>query len=205
MNYLNTLLLGFVVAFLGLLPPGMINMTALKVSMEAGRRDALFFILGATVINVVEAFIAVTFIQFLVRHPQIIDYLNYGAIAIFLGLAIFFFYHAHHADQELVADERLSNPFLAGLVVSAMNLMTVPYFVGAGAILKTQGWLQVDAPHNYLFGLGAMVGVFLLFFLYIWFADFIQRRVKFISRNINYILSVVFVALAVLAVLNVVE
>lgn len=202
MEYAQALLIGFLVAFFGLLPPGMINMTILKVSLEAGRREAILFTLGAVVLTVVEAFLAATFIRFLVGHPQITEYLNYAGIVIFLGLAVFFYYKARRPIDRTV-EEEMSNPFWKGFGVAAANLLTIPYLIGACALLRSRGWLEVEPPCNYLFAAGTMVGSLALFFLYIWFAELIDRHVDFIARNVNYILAVLLLGMAVLTAVRV--
>ena len=63
--------------------------------------------------------------------------------------------------------------------------------------------LQVDPPHNYVFALGTVFGSFLLFFIYVLFAEYIQKRVQFIAKNINYILSLLFLVLALVTIYNV--
>jgi threonine/homoserine/homoserine lactone efflux protein len=202
MEYLHTFLLAVLMAFLGFLPPGMINMTALKRGMEHGRGEAVKFILGAVTVILLQAFIAVTFAQFLVRNPQIIDWLTYAAIAVFLGLAIYFFRQARRlVDISDAAGQR--NPFWGGLALSSMNMLAVPFFLSYSTLLEAGGWLRIDPPHNFVFALGATAGSFLLFFGYVWFAEFIQRRVQFIARNINYILALLFLGLAAVTGYNV--
>jgi len=44
------LFLGFFIAFLAVIPPGLINMTAAKISLQEGKNEAISFALGASVI-----------------------------------------------------------------------------------------------------------------------------------------------------------
>ena len=60
----------------------------------------------------------------------------------------------------------------------------------------------MEPPHNIVFSIGAAAGAFGLFFIYILFAEFIQRRVQFIAQNINYILSALFLLLTVTTVVK---
>jgi threonine/homoserine/homoserine lactone efflux protein len=50
LDFLLPFFLGFVIAVIGILPPGLINMTAAKVSVVDGRNEAISFVIGATVI-----------------------------------------------------------------------------------------------------------------------------------------------------------
>ena len=88
--------------------------------------------------------------------------------------------------------------------MSSMNMLAIPFFLGYGTMMEAAGWLQTQSPHNFIFAFGAVAGAFLLFFTYILFAEFIQRRIQFVARNINYILSGLFLVLAVTTIIKVV-
>ncbi len=201
MEFLNTFLLAVLVAFIGFMPPGMINMTSLKMSIENHRREALLFVAGAVTVILVQSFIAVTFAKYLGRNPQIIEYLTYAAIVVFLGLAYLFYRQARQQVKLDLKDQKRSS-YLAGLTMSSMNMLAIPFFLGYSTFLEAKGWINLDPPHNYIFSLGAVAGAFLLFFIYILFAEYIQRRVQFIAKNINYILSLLFLTLALITIYN---
>lgn len=201
MEYLNTFFLAVLVAFVGFMPPGMINMTSLKMSLEHHRKQAVLFVLGAVTIILVQAFLAVTFAKFLVRNPHIIEYLSYAAIVVFLGLSYMFYRQARRQLRLQVKDQK-RNSYLAGLTMSSMNMLAIPFFLGYSTLLEAKGWLNIDPPHNYVFSVGAVVGSFLLFFIYVLFAEYIQKRVQFIAKNINYILSLLFLVLAIITIYN---
>lgn len=202
MEYLNTFLLAVLVAFVGFMPPGMINMTSLKMSLDYQRKQAVLFVAGAVTIILIQAFLAVTFAKYLARNPQIIEYLSYAAILVFLGLAYMFFRQARQ-QLKLRVGEQKRNSYLAGLTMSSMNMLSIPFFLGYSTLLEAKGWMNIDPPHNYIFSLGAVAGSFLLFFIYILFAEYIQKRVQFVAKNINYILSLLFLILAIITIYNV--
>jgi len=80
--------------------------------------------------------------------------------------------------------------------------LAIPFFLGYSTLMEAKGWLVIDPPHNYIFALGAVAGAFVLFFLYVLFAEYIQKRVQFIAKNINYILSLLFLTLALITIYN---
>lgn len=201
MAYLITFLLAMLVAFVGFMPPGMINMTSLKMSLENSRRDAVWFVTGAVSVILVQAFLAVTFAKYLARNPQIIEYLTYAAIVVFLGLALLFYQQATR-KVNLKVDTKKQNNYLAGMTMSSMNMLAIPFFLGYSTLLEARGWLEIDPPHNFIFAFGAVAGSFLLFFIYVLFAEYIQKRVHFIAKNINYILSLLFLVLALVTIYN---
>jgi len=50
MQVLLPFIFGFLAAVIGVLPPGLINMTAAKVSLVDGQKRAMMFVLGALVV-----------------------------------------------------------------------------------------------------------------------------------------------------------
>ncbi len=201
MDILQTIFLAIVVAFLGFSPPGMINMTALKISLEHHRQHALLFVLGASSVIFVQALIAVTFAKFLANNPQVIEYLTYAAIAVFFLLA-WFFYRQARKKVQFQLKEGGNQSYWAGLTMASMNMLGIPFFLGYSTILEAKDILQTQAPHNWFFALGAMAGAFLLFAIYVSFAGIIQKRIQFVARNINYILSLLFLVLALSTIYN---
>lgn len=202
MELLQTIFLAILVAFLGFSPPGMLNMTALKISLEHPGQQALRFVLGASSVIFIQALIAVSFAKFLAKNPALVHYLSYAAIGVFLLLAYFFYRQARRKIQ-LKLKGSGTQSYWAGFSMAWMNMLAIPFFLGYSTILKAKGVLETQAPHNWLFAFGAMAGAFMLFMLYVSFARLIQQRVQFIARNINYILSALFLVLALTTIYSV--
>ena len=89
MELLLPLLLGFVIASIGIMPPGLINMTAAKVSLKDGRNEAISFAIGATVIVFIQTYIAILFAKFIYSRQDIIDMLQEIGLVLFIGLTFY--------------------------------------------------------------------------------------------------------------------
>ena len=90
MNLIASLFLGFVTAFVGITPPGLINMTAAKVNLKEGKRSAFWFVLGAVIVIFFQATLAILFAQFIKEHPDVIVLLREVGFGIFSALTIYF-------------------------------------------------------------------------------------------------------------------
>lgn len=172
-------------------------MTALKRSLDYNRKEAVLFIFGAVTVITIQAFIAVTFAKYLVNNPNIIENLTTGAIVVFLLLSILFFYQARR-KVAIKEKKNQRGSYLAGLTMASMNLLAIPFFLGYSTLMEAEGWLNIDPPHNYVFAIGALAGAFCLFFLYVFFAYIIQKRLHVVARNINLILGLLFLVLALM-------
>ena len=90
MNLIFPFFLGFLIAAVGIIPPGLINMTAAKVSLKDGRNEAIFFAIGATIIVFIQSYSALLFANFINNHPSVINSLEEIGFIIFFSLTIYF-------------------------------------------------------------------------------------------------------------------
>ena len=60
----------------------------------------------------------------------------------------------------------------------------------------------MNQPYISIFVIGVFLGALSLFVVYVLFAALIESKAQFIARNINYILSVLFLGLGILTLIN---
>jgi threonine/homoserine/homoserine lactone efflux protein len=94
MNITLPILLGLSAAAIGTTPPGLLNMTAAKVSMRDGRNRALWFAFGASIIVFFQTLIAVLFARFIDRRADISAVLQEIGLVIFTVLTLYFLWIA---------------------------------------------------------------------------------------------------------------
>jgi len=189
--------IGLVMSYVGLLPPGMMNMTVVRHSLTSGLKPAYKFSAGAATIVAIQSLIALSFAQLLLDNPQIIRNLRKAAVFVFIALGIYFF---RLAKKEFVQRDKKSrkNLYAAGIIMSSMNMLAIPFFFGYSTLMNMKGWLLFEFPEIYSFVIGAVTGSFFLFVTYAQLADFVSRKVGFLAKNINYILAILFVILAII-------
>ncbi|UUC45921.1 LysE family transporter [Flavobacterium cerinum] len=185
------LILGFTVASIGITPPGLLNMTAAKLSVRDGRSKAMMFALGATLTVLFQTYLAVLFAKFIDRNPEIINLLQEIGLGIFVLLTIYFFTIANKPkkpEAELKMKSRTSRFFL-GMLLSALNLFPIPYYVFVSVWLSRNGYFFFNQSYISLFVLGAVLGSFLVFYFYIvFFKKKENGKPSFLMNNINYII-----------------
>ncbi len=201
MPYLLHIVLGFVMAFLSLIPPGMLNMTAVKTSIQKGRNEGIWFALGAALVVIPQAFIALVFARYFADNPQVVERLELAGIIVLFVLSIVFFMQAR---KKFKGDggKREGKSFWIGMLMSGMNMLAIPFYLVLSSVLENRGLLQTEQPFINLFVSGVFLGAFSLFYLYANFAQIIQTKAQFIAKNINYILSVLFLGLGILTLIK---
>ena len=194
------LVLGFFIAFLAVIPPGLINMTAAKISLQEGKNEAISFALGASVIIFFQTFIAVLFARFISNHQEIVSTLQEIGIFVFF-LLIFYFFWIAKKPKKIKTDSRVkgkSNRFFLGMLLSTLNLLPIPFYVFASMTLAASGYFSFDKIPVAEFVIGVMIGSFTVFYIYIVAFKKIENKTEFLMRNINTIIGSVTTFMAVL-------
>lgn len=204
MDYIIHFIAGFLMAYIGLVPPGMLNMTTLRTTLNEGMKKGATFAAGASVIVIFHAGIALYFANYLAEHPEIILKLRYVGIIVFLILSVFFFLQGRKKFKGQGKTKK-GNPFLAGLFMSSMNMLGIPFYLGIGTLLETKGYITIAVPFIYVVVIGAAIGAFALFLTYAYFANILVKKIAFVASNINYILSILFFVLALITMINVLQ
>lgn len=198
------LVLGFFIAFLAVIPPGLINMTAAKISLQEGKNEAISFAFGASVIIFFQTFIAVLFARFISNHQEIVSTLQEIGIFIFSLLSVYFFWIAKK-PKKIKTDSRVkgkSNRFFLGMLLSTLNLLPIPFYVFASMTLAASGYFSFDKIPVAEFVIGVMIGSFTVFYIYIVAFKKIENKTEFLMRNINTIIGSVTTFMALLTLIK---
>lgn len=196
--------LGFVMAFFSLIPPGMLNMTAVRTALEKGGRSGMWFSLGAAMVVIPQAFVALVFAKFFAQHPEVVDRLNYAGLVVLFLLSVTFFLQARKKFKG-EGKKKKGRSFVVGALMSSMNMLAIPFYLVLSSVLENRGLLITEQPFINLFVTGVFFGAFSLFMVYVRFAAIIQKRAQFIARNINYILSALFFVLGILTLIKIMK
>jgi threonine/homoserine/homoserine lactone efflux protein len=92
--------LGLFLSFIGSLPPGIINLSAMSTGVQRGVRPAIILAAGASFVELWQAFFAIYFTSFIQASPGILRWTNILAIPVLFLLSIYYFYLAPKEYQE---------------------------------------------------------------------------------------------------------
>jgi threonine/homoserine/homoserine lactone efflux protein len=199
MTYLIHFFYGLVMGYFGLISPGMLNMTALKISLSTNKNKATKFAFGAASVVFIQAGIALVFADYLVQNPSVIKGLKVAGVFVFFALSIFFFL-ASRKDFKTNSTTKKTNYIIKGIGMSTVNMLAIPFYLGLSIYLTSIHKIIIKQPYILFFIVGAAIGAFLLFYTYIVFAKIIKNKVSFIAKNINILLSVLFLFLGILTI-----
>lgn len=204
MTILFPFILGFCISFLAALLPGLINMTAAKISLQEGKSRALSFASGAASIILFQTLAAVLFARFISSHLEIVTTLQEIAIFIFSGLSIYFFWIAKK-PKKIKTDIKVkgkSSRFFFGMLLAAINLLPIPFYVFTSISLAASGYFSFDKIPIATFVAGVVSGSFFIFYLYIVAFKKIEKKTDFLVHNINTIIGSVTALMALITLFN---
>ena len=144
MNITFIFFLGLIVALIGVIPPGLLNMTAAKISLKEGHVRGVMFSIGVCVIVLAQTYLAAIFARYLSMHPEVIDILQRVAFVIFILITIYFLFIAKSQPQSQIQPKIKSkhSRFFQGVFLSAINVFPIPYQAYMTITLASIGWLD---------------------------------------------------------------
>ncbi len=195
----------FSAAFMGVVIPGLINMTAAKISAKKGKFEAVFFAIGSSVIVVLQAYIAVLISRYLYNNPVIIDRLLRIALVVFAVFAIYFFIIARKNKEKKTkkVEVKRTNSFFKGVFLASLNLLPIPYFSGLNAAWNVSGWIQFENLDILMFILAAGLGNFSALYTYIVYFNRLETKTNRFSKHSDYILGVLMLALVIITLIRI--
>jgi threonine/homoserine/homoserine lactone efflux protein len=161
MYLLITFLLAFSFSFVGSIPPGTLNISILQLGLASKMNLAWRFAIAAALVEYPYAWIAVEFEDLITASPFIANNLKLltGVTMITLGLLNLW---SARKPIKIIEGFRKSG-FRRGLVLSILNPMALPFWIGVTAYLKSLDWITLTSAlevQAYLFGVS--LGAFCL-------------------------------------------
>ena len=207
MNLAFSFLSGFISACIGISLPGLINMTAAKVSIKDGKDRAILFVIGAIIIIFFQTLLAILFARFIDGNPEVIVLLREVGFAIFVALTIYFLLiaKAPKAKKEEVKIRSKTNRFFLGMLLSALNFFPIPYYVFVTMTAASYNFFWFEKLPISLFLIGVVLGSFAVFYYYISFFKKIEAKTDFFFKNMNTIIGSVTGIIALITLVNILK
>ena len=190
---------GFFSSFIGSITPSMLNMTAIKVSLEKGIEASKKYALGVSLVAIPQVVIAVILTKYIAENPTILETLEKSGIVVFIGLSYYFYNESKKGKIKTESiKSKKENPFLTGITLSFLNMFAIPFFCGIIVALDLFELFSFEVFPILFFILGTIFGTFCILFVYARFANIIQQKTGKLTKDINIILSVLTALVAVI-------
>lgn len=207
MNITTVYLLGFVTALIGVVPPGLLNMSAAKISIKEGHVRGVIFSLGVCFTVILQTYMAAIFARYINNHPEVVKILQRVAFVIFVLLSVYFLVVAKKTPKPAIQSHIKSkhSRFFHGVFLSALNVLPIPYQAYMTLTLASFGWLTFETINIMSYVAGAAMGTFVMLYVYIFFFDKIKSRKMTSHKGMNGIIGVITAVVALITLINIIK
>ncbi len=190
---MELLFIAFVFSFVGSIPPGTINLSVMQLSLK-GRKSAAFrFALAAALVEYPYAYIALKFEGFLSDASLIQKNFEILGVVVMITLGLLSLWNNWKPGARPIGF--MDSGFRRGVIISLLNPLAIPFWIGVTAYLRFQGWINLQSEldlHYYVAGVS--IGTFsLLAVVAIFSSRFGEKFSR--SRIVRFLPSMAFLGL----------
>ena len=182
-------------------------MTAAKISLKEGYVRGMMFSIGACVTVTFQTSIATIFAKYISNHHDVVDVLQRAAFVIFILMTIYFLIIAQKQPKPREQEESRSKKgrFFHGMLLSAFNVFPIPYQAYMTLTFASFGWMKFDKTSIISYVTGAVMGTFVMFYVYIFFFDKIKSKKFTTQKNMNYIIGTITGIIAIVTLIKIIQ
>lgn len=198
-------LVTFFASLVGVIPPGLVNMTVARTCLERGKKNGILVAYGASVVVLFQALIAILLAKYIFFNPFVKNILLRTGAVIFFFMAIYFFAKAKQNKTKIKAykhDETRS--FFKGVMVSALNVLPIPYFCAIAAGMSVSGKMEYDALRITAFTIAAGTGTFVTLYFYVFSFLKIEKKTASITKYTNYFMGILMLILVAITLARII-
>jgi threonine/homoserine/homoserine lactone efflux protein len=190
---------GMFISFLGTLPMGSLNISAMQISVSDGTRPALYFSAGAVLVEIIYVRITLVAMTWFRKHKRLLLGMEWFTLVVILALALSSFYTA--MNPSVKASPILSNTvhrFWLGAGMSAVNPLQVPFWFGWSTILASKNLLlpKESLYLTYIAGIG--IGTLIGHCIFIFGGRFLVEKLNTGQDVVNMVIGLIFLVTAIL-------
>lgn len=197
-------LITYFAALIGVIPPGLVNMTVAKTCVEHGKRNGLYVALGASSVVLLQALIAVLLAKYIFDNIFVQSILLRAGLVIFILLGIYFLLMAkRRGGIEHTTHKANANSIFKGMLISVLNLFPIPYFVAIAGALNLGVGVTYEWSLIFAFVLAAALGSFTTLYLYVLSFIKIEKYAEKFSEYSNYFMASLMLILVIITILRI--
>ncbi len=196
MSLILYFLISFIISAIGSLPTGLITLTVMQRTVDAGKKAGYMLSYGATVIEFIYTYIALYGLTFFQESVATNYYMQVFATVVFFGFGIYNFFKA--TKPPAAPSEKYDYfDFGRGIIVAAMNVLIIPFWLFIALWLSSYDMTFDSQANIIVFSLGSALGALAVFIGYAELGHYILARIGKIVQYTDKVVGVVFVILGI--------
>lgn len=203
---LLTLIIGILLNAMGYIPPGNINLTVAQLTINKGMRQALYFILSFSIVEVFFTFGMMRFARWMssdvsidsnISDVQLGTYVDAFMIMLFVVMGTVTWVNRKKMPKTRAEDNRSKKgSVFYGMLLGVLNPVQIPFWLFFGNYVILHGWIRTNYLSLIVFSIGSGLGSALALYGYAHFARYIQEKFALSSHIINRSIALFLWALA---------
>jgi len=204
---LRVFLWGLLISFLGTLPMGTLNITAMQIGIQESIKNALLFVAGSLMVEMIYVRISLVGINWVSKQDKLMRAMQWITLGIIIALAAGSIIAALHPSNEaknVVLQNKLHRTLL-GMFMCAINPVQIPFWFGWSTVLFSKKILQpVPAQYNtYIVGIG--IGTLMGNCVFIFGGRFLVKHIQNSEAYINWVIGAIFTLTALIQLYKIVK
>jgi threonine/homoserine/homoserine lactone efflux protein len=207
-----TLILGVLLNAMGYIPPGNINLTVAQLTINKGMRQALYFILSFSIVEVFFTFGMMRFARWLssdvninsnISDVRLGTYVDAFMIVLFVVMGTITWINRKKVPKTRAEDNRSKKgSVFYGMLLGVLNPVQIPYWLFFGNYVILHEWIRTNYLSLIIFSIGSGMGSALALYGYAHFAQYIQEKFTLSSHIINRSIALFLWALALYLIIK---
>lgn len=205
-NLFSVFFTGMFISFLGALPLGSLNISAMQVAATENIKNAILFSLGVALVEILYVRLSLQGIHWIIANQLFFTILEWMTVLLFIIMGVSSLRAAakKNATQKNILLNNNMSRFWLGFTMSAINPAQVPFwFIWSSYLLSTKVLLPVTLHFNVYtagIGIGTLAGLAVFIFAGRWLLQALHAG----NRVINIIVGLVFLISAAIQLYRVV-
>ncbi len=198
-------LVTFFASLVGVIPPGLVNMTVARTCLERGKKNGILVAVGASIVVLCQALVAILLAKYIFFNPFVKNILLRTGAVIFLLMAIYFFVKAKQRRTRIkVYRQADTRSFFKGVMMSAINVLPIPYFCAIAAAMSVSGKIEYDTLRIIVFIIAAGTGTFVTLYFYVFSFLKIEKKTTSITKYSNYFMGILMLILVIITLARII-
>jgi threonine/homoserine/homoserine lactone efflux protein len=190
---------GMMISFLGSLPPGVTNIAGTEISSSKGTGEALLYIMGFMVAEAIMVRITLSGMNWLTRSKRFFHLLEWATAGMLVVFSIACFFASNSAQQSAIGlPGFMLSSFMTGVIISLINPMHIPFWLGWSTFLLNKGILTPDSKKYNVYIAGIATGTLAGFVIFIFGGQYLLKVFQSNQYLINCVIGFAFFITALL-------
>ena len=196
MKALKNIFVGFLVSFLGSIPLGYLNLIGFEIFSKSGIYKLIPYLIGVVCIEVIVIYFTLIFAKKILENKKMLKWIEIFSIVFLLVLACTFFIKNEKNNQNLMNKYIDYAPFIIGIILSSLNFIQIPFWIGWNLYLVNENYIYVDKKLKFIYIIGTLLGTFFGMLFFIMFLNFVDANIDKNKFSISNFIPLLFLGMA---------